>query len=110
MRRRLRPAAAPEGTIPARRIEETTMARRKTFVWAATLALLAGCATHWDVDSYAAPDGDVTARHTFYFKGGDFGSPVSIDQAVVTTAAWAAIRGRSAAGARARARASTAAI
>lgn len=62
------------------------MARRKTLVWAAALALLAGCATHWDVDSYAAPDGNVTARHTFYFKGGDFGSPVSIDQTVITTA------------------------
>jgi len=62
------------------------MARRRTFVWAAALTLLAGCAAHWDVDSYATPDGNVAAKQTFYFGGGDFGNPASIDPAVVASA------------------------
>jgi hypothetical protein len=67
-------------------MKEMKMARRRMFVWAATLALLAACASRWDVDSYAAPDGNVAAKQTFYFGGGDFGNPASIDPTVVATA------------------------
>jgi len=62
------------------------MVRRMAFVWAGALALAAGCATHWDVDSFEAPEGKVAARHTFYWKGGDFGSPASLDPRMVASA------------------------
>jgi Domain of unknown function (DUF4136) len=48
-----------------------------------TLGLLGGCATHWDVDSFEAPEGNVAARQTFYWQGGEFGTPASIDPQVV---------------------------
>jgi hypothetical protein len=57
------------------RFEERTMIRRMAFVGMATLALLAGCATHWDVDSFEAPEGNVAARKTFFWKGGEFSTP-----------------------------------
>jgi hypothetical protein len=62
------------------------MIRRMAFVWAGTLALVAGCATHWDVDSFEAPEGKVAARRTFFWKGGDFGSPRSLDPRMVALA------------------------
>jgi hypothetical protein len=61
------------------------MIRRMAFVWAGTVALLAGCATHWDVDSFEDPAGNVAARQTFFWKGGDFGSPGSLDPAMVAS-------------------------
>ncbi len=51
------------------------MIRRMAFVVVATLALVAGCATHWDVDSFEAPEGNVAAKRTFYWKGGEFSTP-----------------------------------
>lgn len=61
------------------------MSRRIAFAWAGALALLAGCATHWDVDSFEAPDGNVAARQTYFWKGGDFGSPRSVDPVMVAS-------------------------
>ena len=62
------------------------MIRRMAFVGAAALALLAGCATHWDVDSFEAPEGNVAARQTFFWKGGEFGTPARLDPAMVASA------------------------
>jgi len=66
-------------------IEEKAMIRRSAFVFAATVALAAGCATHWDVDSFAAPEGNVAARSTFHWQGGEFGTPASIDPQVIAS-------------------------
>ncbi len=38
----------------------------------AGLALAAGCATHWDVETYAVPGADVASRATWFWKGGEF--------------------------------------
>ena len=62
------------------------MIRRMAFVGTVALVLLAGCATHWDVDSFEAPDGNVASRHTYFWRGGDFGSPGAFDPAVVALA------------------------
>ena len=62
------------------------MIRRMAFVGAGALVLLAGCATHWDVDSFEAPDGNVAARHTYFWQGGDFGTPGTLDPAMVASA------------------------
>jgi hypothetical protein len=53
---------------------------------ALALLLLAGCATPWEVDSFEAPEGNLTARQTWFWKGGDFGTPASIDPQVVAHA------------------------
>ncbi len=62
------------------------MIRRMAFVGAGALVLLAGCATHWDVDSFEAPDGNVSARHTYFWQGGEFGTPGTLDPAMVAAA------------------------
>ena len=53
---------------------------------ALALGLLAGCATHWDVDSFEAPAGNVASRHTYFWQGGDFGTPGAVDPAMVALA------------------------
>jgi hypothetical protein len=65
---------------------EMAMIRRSAIIWAGTLVLLAGCAAHWDVDSFADPAGNVAGRQTFYWKGGDFGSPGLLDPRTVALA------------------------
>jgi Domain of unknown function (DUF4136) len=50
------------------------------------LALAAGCATTWQVDSYQAPGSDITARRTFAWTGGELGTAVEIKPAVVAAA------------------------
>ncbi len=62
------------------------MIRRIAFVGAGALVLLAGCATYWDVDSFEAPDGNVAARHTYFWQGGDFGTPGAVDPTMVALA------------------------
>ena len=62
------------------------MIRRMALFGAVALVLLAGCATHWDVDSFEAPDGNVAARHTYFWKGGEFGTPGTLDPAMVASA------------------------
>jgi hypothetical protein len=59
---------------------------RMAFAWVAALALLAGCATHWDVDSFEAPEGKVASHRTFFWQGGEFGSPGSIHPKMVASA------------------------
>ena len=63
------------------------MIRRMAFVGAGALVLLAGCATHWDVDSFEAPAGNVASRHTYFWRGGDFGTPGAVDSPAVDRAA-----------------------
>jgi hypothetical protein len=63
------------------------MKPRRLLALAAAFGLLGGCATqNWDVDSYAAPEGNVSARQTFYWKGGEFGTPASIEASVIDSA------------------------
>jgi Domain of unknown function (DUF4136) len=59
------------------------MIRRMAFVGMATLTLFAGCATHWDVDSFEAPESSVAAHRTFYWKGGDFSTPGTANPVLV---------------------------
>jgi len=65
------------------------MIRHMAFVLAGTLSLLAGCAAHWDVDSFEAPESNVAAHRTFYWKGGEFGSPRELDPNMVASATTA---------------------
>jgi hypothetical protein len=62
------------------------MIRRVALVWAGTLVLLAGCAAHWDVDSYEDPAGNVAGRQTFFWKAGEFGIPGLLDPRTVALA------------------------
>ena len=63
------------------------MKPRRLLALAAVLGLVGGCATQtWDVDSYTAPEGNLPARQTFFWQGGEFGTPTSIEAAVVETA------------------------
>ena len=61
------------------------MKRRMALAWMAALTLLAGCATHWDVDSFEAPEGNVSSYRTFFWRGGEFGSAGPINPAMVVT-------------------------
>jgi hypothetical protein len=54
--------------------------------WLISTVLLAACATHWDVDGYAAPDGNLATRRSFAWKGGDFGTPAAVDPQVAAAA------------------------
>jgi hypothetical protein len=47
------------------------------------LALAAGCAATWDVDSYQASGSGITARHTFAWTGGELGTVTNVDPSVV---------------------------
>jgi hypothetical protein len=47
---------------------------------ALTLTLLGACASApWTVDSYAAPEGNVAARDTYFIKGGEIGTPAAVE-------------------------------
>jgi hypothetical protein len=60
--------------------------RGTVFVWGGIVAAVAGCAVHGDVESYAAPEGNVASRQTFFWKGGDYAAARQIEPAVVQTA------------------------
>ena len=55
--------------------------RSKACFWVGVVVALSGCAVHWDVDSYAAPEGNVASRQTYYWKGGDYATAQQIDPA-----------------------------
>lgn len=57
--------------------------RAKVCFWGGMVMALAGCAVHWDVDSYAAPEGDVASRQTYFWKGGDYAAAQQIDPSFV---------------------------
>ncbi len=74
------------------RFQEKTMIPRMALAVLATVTLLAGCATHWDVDSFEAPEGNVAAKRTFYWKGGEFSTPSSSPNPELVASATAAVR------------------
>jgi hypothetical protein len=51
-------------------------------------AVLVACATQWDVESFAAPEVDVAAKHTFVWQPGELGigTPISRSIAAATEA------------------------
>lgn len=57
--------------------------RAATLLLAALVGTGAGCAVHWDVDTYQSPDTDVASRQTFFWKGGDFATAAMPDPAIV---------------------------
>jgi hypothetical protein len=57
--------------------------RSKVCWWGGVVVALAGCAVHWDVDSYAAPEGNVAGRQTYFWKGGDYAAAQQIDPTLV---------------------------
>ncbi|MCE3283913.1 MAG: hypothetical protein K0R70_169 [Steroidobacteraceae bacterium] len=64
------------------------MARSSAVSWVAVAAAVAaGCAVHWDVESYAVPGSDVASRQTYFWKGGDFAAASQLDPATIATAA-----------------------
>jgi hypothetical protein len=60
-------------------------------VVALTVAALAGCASPWTVDSFEAPEANVSTRSTYFIKGGDLGIPTGVD-AGATASVDAAMR------------------
>ena len=62
------------------------MARRRTVLLAVMAMFAAGCATHWNVESFESPDASVAAKKTFFWKGGDFATIATIDKAVLEAA------------------------
>jgi hypothetical protein len=61
------------------------MNRMKNGAWlpALVLAALAGCASPWSVDSFEAPDAGLAARGAYFIKGGDLGTPISVEPGVM---------------------------
>lgn len=57
--------------------------RAVTLLLAALVGTAAGCAVHWDVDSYQSPETSVSTRQTFFWKGGDFATAAMPDPALV---------------------------
>jgi hypothetical protein len=49
----------------------------------ACLAVVAGCATTWDVDSFEAPESDIAARRSFAWKPGELGSASGVQPKLV---------------------------
>jgi hypothetical protein len=56
------------------------------FLPTTALMILAACATTWTVDKYEAPEAAFSARRTYAWTGGDFGTPNEIDAAIVARA------------------------
>jgi hypothetical protein len=65
---------------------EITAMRSRFCFWGGVVVTLAGCAVHWDVDSYAAPEGNVASRQTYFWKGGDYATARQIEPAVAQAA------------------------
>jgi hypothetical protein len=59
---------------------------RMRIYWTTVMALAAGCAVHWNVETYAAPGADVASHDTWFWKGGDFGSASQIEPAAIAAA------------------------
>lgn len=58
----------------------------RRMVCAAIAVAAASCAVHWDVETYAAPEGNVATRQTYFWKGGDFNSAQHIGSATIAAA------------------------
>jgi hypothetical protein len=55
---------------------------RRPWLAISLLVIAAGCATTWQVDTYQAPDADLSARRTFLWRGGDLGTVAAVDPSV----------------------------
>ena len=62
------------------------MKRRAVLGIVAMTTLAVGCATHWDVEEFTAPDANLAARQSFHWRGGEIGTAAPIDPAASTTA------------------------
>jgi hypothetical protein len=62
------------------------MRRHAKVVFVAILGLVSACAAHWDVDAYESPGSNLAARHTFFWKGGDFATAALLKQSVQASA------------------------
>lgn len=62
------------------------MALGRRITWMAVAAMAAGCAVHWDVETYAVPGADVASRETWFWKGGDFAGASQIEPAAIAAA------------------------
>jgi hypothetical protein len=49
------------------------------------LAILAGCSTTWQVESYEAPGAKLSDRRTFMWGGGELGTVAAVDPSVATS-------------------------
>jgi hypothetical protein len=56
--------------------------KRATRLALAFTAVIAGCASPWTVDRFEAPEANFAAKHAYFLKGGEIGTPVSLDPAV----------------------------
>lgn len=52
----------------------------------AVAVMAAGCAVHWDVETYAVPGADIGSRQTYFWKGGDFAGASQIEPAAIAAA------------------------
>jgi hypothetical protein len=59
------------------------MARQVNLCVVALIGLAAGCAVHWDVQSYESPGANVAGRQTFFWKGGDFATAAMVPPSLV---------------------------
>jgi hypothetical protein len=64
----------------------TTMTRRRAVLAGLGLVLVAACAAHWDVDQFAAPEANFAAKRTFFWKGGELGTPSALPAGVLQQA------------------------
>jgi hypothetical protein len=62
------------------------MARRRTVVLALMAMFAAGCAIHWDVESFESPGANLAGKETFFWKGGAFATAAAADKAVLQAA------------------------
>jgi hypothetical protein len=49
------------------------------------LALAAGCASTWQVDTFEAPGANIAGKRTFAWAGGELGTVAAVDPAVATS-------------------------
>lgn len=52
---------------------------RGTGWFAVAFGLLVGCASPWQVDEFAAPEGNLAARAAYYLRAGEIGSPSTVE-------------------------------
>src|SRR5512134_2339438 len=62
------------------------MKQRAVLAMIGVTTLAYGCATHWDVEEFAAPDANLAARQSFHWRGGEIGTASPIDAAASATA------------------------
>jgi hypothetical protein len=79
------PGRRRNGTI-ARTTEESSMRRLCLMLSGAVAALVVGCATPGDIDTFEAPGGNLAAKQAFYFKGVDFATAAQLDAATIAAA------------------------